>query len=306
MKFLDAPVTGGVAPRPVNVDGESKFRILEAYKVWLHREHDELSRELYPDVPDPLTHFATNTVAENFHYAAPGAPPPPRPSVRARQVLEAVGVIASHRIPADPDPIFAAIEAHRTALTRHEAAVFDHRRLMQTLSSERPRSFAPMHNQAAGAETPEWIASERAVKAAFDETQKCAIDMLHRPPTTLAGAIALLRYMEELEAGECPMPKELTDDRKTAGSRNRGHAHSWSFHAQRMIADALYAMADARTCPEGYVPVMRRDGAVVFLSNRQFAELSVANRAEIVVINPETCFDRPPREPVRWRQSEAA
>jgi hypothetical protein len=306
MKFLDAPVTGAVAPRPVNVDGESKFRILEAYKVWLHREHEELSRDLYPDVAEPLTHFNPDTAAENFHYAAPGSPPPPRPGVRARQVLEAVGVIASHRIPADPDPVLSAIEAHRTAVARHEAALLDHRRLMQTLSGERPRSISPARETIAGTEPPEWAESERTVKATFDDTQKCAIDMLHRPPTTMAGAIALLRYMEELEVGECPMPKDLTDDRKTAAGRNRGQAYGWTFHAQRMIADALYVMADARTCPEGYTPVMRPDGAIAFLSSRAFAELSVASRAEIVVINPETCFDRPPREPVRWKQSKAA
>jgi hypothetical protein len=305
MKFLDAPVTGAVAPRPVNVDGESKFRILEAYKVWLHREHEELSRDLYPDVPEPLTYFNSETAADNFHYAAPDSPPPPRPGTRARLVLEAVGVIVSHRIPADPDPIFAAIEAHRASLARHEAAVLDHRRLMQTLSSERTR-IVPARDAVAGSEAPEWLASERLVKTTFDETQKCAVDILQRSPTTLAGAIALLRYMEELEAGECPMPKDLTDDRKSSGNRTRGHAYSWTFHAQRMIADALYAMADARTCPEGYTPVMRPDGAIAFLSNRAFAELSVASRSEIVVVNPETCFDRPPREPARWKQSKAA
>ena len=306
MKFLDAPVTGAVAPQPVNVDGESTFRILEAYKVWLHREHEELSRDIYPDQPDPLSHFNLETVAENFHYEAPDEPPPARPHTRARLVLEAVGAIASRRIPADADPIFAAIDAHRAAVARYRAAIRDKRRLKETLPGNRTRSVVTVwEDTIANTDAPEWIASERLVKRMLDLACEGALDILRTPPTTLAGAIDLLRYVADFDARSSAMPGNFTDFADDPENSRAGNKRGWAYHAQRMIADALYAMADARNCPDGFTPVMA-DGELQFLSNRAFADLSVSRRAEIAVINPETCFDRPTGEATKREISQAA
>jgi hypothetical protein len=306
MKFLDAPVTGALAPRPANVDGESTFRILEAYKVWLHREHEELSRDLYPDLDDPAGHFNPNTVAENFHYEAPDEAPPPRPHTRARQVLEAVGAIASRRLPADPDPVFAAIGAHRAALDRYEAAVRDNFRLREMMAGGRVRPPMSGREEKIGeTNLPEWIASERLMAKMAAAAREHAMDIVATPPTTLAGAIELLGYIGEVEARRRRLPEEFRDLGVGPEVSRSGQGTDWALRIQRTIADALYAMADARNCPEGFTPVMA-DGDLSFISNRAFADLPVSRRAEIAVINPETCFDRPAGEPKRRGVSEAA
>jgi len=307
MKFLDAPVTGAVATRPVNVDGESTFRILEAYKVWLHREHEALSRDLYPDLAEPEVHFSPHTFADNFHYEVPDEAPPPRPHTRARLVLEAVGAIASRRIPADPDPIFAAIGDHRAALDRYEAAVRDNFRLREMMAGGRIRPPMSGREEKIGeTNLPEWIASERLMAKMAGAAREHALDILATPPTTLAGAIELLGYMGEVEARRRRLPEEFRDLGVGADASSRpGQGGDWMLRVQRMIADALYAMADARNCPEGFTPVMA-DGDLSFISNRAFADLPVSRRGEIAVINPETCFDRPAGEPKRRGVSEAA
>jgi hypothetical protein len=306
MKFLDAPITGAVAPRPVNVDGESTFRILEAYKVWLHREHEELSRDLYPNLDEPEGHFSPNTLAENFHYEPPGEPAPPRPHTRARLVLEAVGAIASRRIPADPDPVFSAIGAHRSALDRYEAAVRDNSRLREMLAGGRIRPPMSGREEKIGdTNLPEWIASERLMAKMGAAAREQAMDILATPPTTLAGAIELLGYIGEVEARRRHLPEEFREFGVGPDPSRAGQTRDWALQAQSMIADALYAMADARNCPEGFTPVMA-DGELSFISNRAFADLTVSRRAEIAVINPETCFDRPAGEPGRRGVSEAA
>jgi hypothetical protein len=305
MKFLDAPVTGAVAPRPVNVDGESSFRIQEAYKVWLHREHEELSRDLYPDLADPAGYFGLNTLTENFHYEPPDEAPPQRPHTRARLVLEAVGAIASRRIPADPDPAFAAIATHREALDRYEAAVRDNFRLREMMAGGRVRPPMSGREERIGeTNLPEWIASERLMAKMASAAREQAMAILATPPTTLAGAIELLGYLGELEVRRRRLPEEFRD-LGLGGDTRPGEAGDWALQVQRVIADALYAMADARNCPEGFTPVMV-DGELSFISNRAFADLTVGRRAEIAVINPETCFDRPAGEPRRRGVSEAA
>jgi hypothetical protein len=306
MKFLDAPVTGALAPRPANVDGESTFRILEAYKVWLHREHEELSRDLYPDLDDPADYFNPNTVVENFHYEAPDEASPPRPLTRARLVLEAVGAIASRRLPADPDPVFAAIGAHRAALDRYEAAVRDNFRLREMMAGGRVRPPMSGREERIGeTNLPEWIASERLMAKMAASAREHAMEIVATPPTTLAGAIELLGYIGEVEARRRRLPEEFRDLGVGPETSRPGQGTDWTLRIQRTIADALYAMADARNCPEGFTPVMA-DGDLSFISNRAFADLPVSRRAEIAVINPETCFDRPAGEPKRRGVSEAA
>jgi hypothetical protein len=305
MKFLDAPVTGALAPRPANVDGESNFRILEAYKLWLHREHEELSRDLYPDLADPLGYFGENTLTENFHYEPPDEAPPPRPHTRARIVLEAVGAIASRRIPADPDPVFAAIAAHREALDRYEAAVRDNLRLREMMAGGRVRPPMSGREERIGeTNLPEWIASERLMAKTASGAREQALQILATPPTTLAGAIELLGYLGELEGRRRRLPEEFRD-LGLGGDARSNQASDWMLRVQGVIAEALYAMADSRNCPDGFTPVMD-EGVLSFMSNRAFADLTVSRRDEIAVINPETCFDRPAGEPRRRSISEAA
>jgi hypothetical protein len=86
--------------------------------------------------------------------------------------------VAAAGILAEPDPIFAAIEAHRAAEAAFTATVDDE------------------------AETEEHDPRRPAVVIAYDRASDnadaAAWALIENPPTTIAGAAALLRYADKL------------------------------------------------------------------------------------------------------------
>jgi hypothetical protein len=91
-----------------------------------------------------------------------------------RAVLAGAAALPAVSVPAlvagaDPDPIFAAIEAHRAARKRLDTEAFDD-----------------------ADDCPEW-------HEANDATDRAAADLAETKPVTIAGAAALMRYIVEIE-----------------------------------------------------------------------------------------------------------
>jgi hypothetical protein len=85
------------------------------------------------------------------------------------------------------DPIFLAIDRHR-------------RTFMQTLFDIEPSM------QMYGSD-PDYEKAAAAAAAAWDRTHAAAVDLIKVQPTTLAGVIALLKYVEEFNSGALQHPE---------------------------------------------------------------------------------------------------
>jgi hypothetical protein len=121
---------------------------------------------------------------------------------------------------APPDPIFAAIEAHRTAMTTFNAVVDAQSELRSS--------------------TREYEALGGPLDRAYDAQHDAALALLSVAPTTITGAVALLRYANEYtetESGDDMWPDHpVTDD---------DDARPWAFFLHAHVADALEQIAAA-------------------------------------------------------------
>lgn len=102
-------------------------------------------------------------------------------------------------LPARPaDPIFAAIDAHRSAVADFMAAVKAESRLEEALPRERRKSTITAYERTiVETDDPRWIESEIRIDQTGDAMEDAAIAILDIEPETLQGAAAALRYMVE-------------------------------------------------------------------------------------------------------------
>ena len=82
------------------------------------------------------------------------------------------------------DPIYAAIDAHRQAVAAHDA-VMDIRAAFNDVN---------MNDE----QRTQLAALEPAVDGAWDRLEDAGITLVNTDPTTLAGIVALCRYVEPL------------------------------------------------------------------------------------------------------------
>jgi len=107
----------------------------------------------------------------------------------------AAPAMASH---GGPDPIFAAIEAHRRANEATNALLREHSDLEEKLPKEISQSrITAWEEKIVETDAPEWIASERALMAAHDAEIDAALELASVSPKTTAGAAAILAYVVE-------------------------------------------------------------------------------------------------------------
>jgi hypothetical protein len=102
-------------------------------------------------------------------------------------VAAAVAVPVSVKAATD-DPIFALIEEHRAAWAKYSAA----NDAYEAIEPERwyqPKQIPPTNPEAAAAD----LHCEKMLEA----ERKATVALLTTPPATLAGAVALLRYIAE-------------------------------------------------------------------------------------------------------------
>jgi hypothetical protein len=137
------------------------------------------------------------------------------------------------------DPIFAAIENHKTAYRKMEAVVSEHSRLESTLPRDKCKSsISVWEEKIVATDDPRWIESERAVIRSFDAETDAACVLVSICPTTIAGIMALLRYAVAVDKDGEAWPRELVSD---DGAKTR----SWHYFLIEVIAEALPGLVSA-------------------------------------------------------------
>jgi len=137
------------------------------------------------------------------------------------------------------DPVFAAIAAHRAAVAEFDkncTDLSDGRRYRQTIALGKPSPYL--------LGIPE---AEAAYDCQSEAEQDAAMAILDTPPTSLAGAVALLRYLTEVDEDRWP---SLEDD--------DGQEVSWLNCAHQVLADAIEAISGL---PIGDPPMPASTGA---------------------------------------------
>jgi hypothetical protein len=190
----------------------------------------------------------------------------------------------AHAMPAMPDPIFAAIDAHRLANEAFARACVPWSRL---------EMWKPEV-----ASAPETAALNGAADAASDEADAAALTLLDVAPTTIAGCVALLRYANnyvERNGDDVTWPHHLVE----AGQEDDDDApvRSWTFFLHAHVADALEAI-EARGLPVASPRIVASkfstqgnpDDAEAIRLTHQFLEL--AQQYDLVVDAEEAAGER--------------
>lgn len=144
------------------------------------------------------------------------------------------------------DPIFSAIEAHRSVANAYTAACAENCRLEEELPQDQRRSMVCGYEaRIVESDDPRWIANENAVASLSDEMDQAACDMLDVVPTTIEGVRALLSYAAAVERGDesgGAWPDDLRDEEIV---KPRIGGHPWWFFMANNLANAL-AQIEAR------------------------------------------------------------
>jgi hypothetical protein len=176
--------------------------------------------------------------------------PPPRAATRRDFLAQAAAVAtgsavlgvatvspgAAKAAPAwplgSPDPIFAAIEAHRTARVDFEWAVEWHGRLEEDLPKDRSQSrITALETKIIDSDDAQWIACERLVDATTDVETDAGCALVAIAPTTMAGVVALLQYVVAADTDGEMWGADMEDD--------EGRGRSWHHFLIEMLADVL-------------------------------------------------------------------
>jgi hypothetical protein len=174
----------------------------------------------------------------------------PVDSTRRRFLSQAAGVAAgsavlatgatipapAEALPRVPDPILAAIEAHRAVTVELHSVLAVQSGLERTLPRDkRQSSIDAWEEKIIATDDPRWIECERAVHATFDAETDAAIELLNVRPATMLGLIALLQYVTDADLDGEAWPRELLSD---DGTKTR----SWHHFFVENLADFLPGM----------------------------------------------------------------
>lgn len=137
-----------------------------------------------------------------------------------------------------PDPVFAAIEAHKAAVAATSAAVGLHSALDEKLPIEKCRSsVTAWGEEIVATDDPRWIDAERGVMRCHHAESDAACALINNPPATMAGVLALLQYAIAADTDGEGWPQLESDDFK--------RTRSWQYFLIEMLADALAGMVQA-------------------------------------------------------------
>lgn len=140
----------------------------------------------------------------------------------------------------EPDPVFAAIEAHRRA----EAAFDEHARLEDRLDDEIPceRRLTRCGDEVVPTDDPRWIAYQRDYEALHFAEQEAEDKLADVVPTTLQGVRAMLAYAVEVEKRRgVPWSDDFADPEAPNRKLGRSFHYFVSKNLERSIAGMLLA-----------------------------------------------------------------
>jgi hypothetical protein len=142
-------------------------------------------------------------------------------SLAAGAALNAAALVKVHGT--EPDPILALIEAHRRASALFEEVVHRLGKLDEVIPSERRKNYHVEHRgtDVGKNDDPCWTATQNEYWTKSDAEDELACELLHAEVTTIAGAVALLRYANEYVDAGNEWPDDLTDDSRRRWRRER-------------------------------------------------------------------------------------
>jgi hypothetical protein len=150
---------------------------------------------------------------------------------RSRQAMQA------------PDPIFAAIEAHKRAYAALDACLGRKSKLeeqfMDAVADMQDKIERYHQLKALEAADPEWCALEKQTLELHDAEEETILGMIEDRPHTLAGAAALLRHVVDQERRGNEWPRGLQEEE--TGFDNE----DWATFLHRNIAEVIEAAARA-------------------------------------------------------------
>jgi hypothetical protein len=124
--------------------------------------------------------------------------------------------LANPVLAAANDPVFAAIEVHKTARLAFDNAVSRGCALEQELPREKTRSWITVwEEEIVETDDPRWIDSVREVHLTSDAVTDAAYALANIAPTTMAGVVGLLRYAISFPPEEWPEGVQSDDDTET-------------------------------------------------------------------------------------------
>lgn len=163
-------------------------------------------------------------------------------ALAAGSVVNLAAIVAK----ADADPILAVIERHRAAFAATCALLQEQNRLENEIRRAARRSNWILDKiEIAETDDPRWIDFTRR-----DFASSCALDdaataMIEVRPTTMAGVLALLAYIDDFNRGTRSehyiWPGELIDD-KTMDGRGNPLEMPWAFWVMRNVQAALQSI----------------------------------------------------------------
>lgn len=131
-----------------------------------------------------------------------------------------------------PDPILAAIETHKAAMSAVVAVLDTHTILEKELPKEKRRSFVTIwEEKIVETDDPRWIECEREIIRAWDAEMDAAVTLVTVRPTTQAGLLALLQHALMHDTDGCAWPAELVSD--------DGKRRTWHYFLIENVATAL-------------------------------------------------------------------
>ncbi len=160
-------------------------------------------------------------------------------AIAALPALAATGAVAQDAA----DPVFAAIETHKTAAANHAEAVDVIAELEEALPpQERQWSAADGEREppAGTSDNPRWIDAQVAVLSsgdALDDASWALIDSA--APTTVAGAAALLSYAHDFVAAGNRWP--------AYAGEGAGETEDWNSEMHRKLAAVLGQPAEGES-----------------------------------------------------------
>lgn len=134
-----------------------------------------------------------------------------------------------------PDPVLAAIQAHKTAYDAYGAAIDRNEAVGASLPADKRRSNDNRwEEEIYETDDPRWIESEREVVRTSSEADRLAVGLLSIVPTTLIGLIAIVEYAVVHDVDGVHWPDNLDDD------DTQGRQRSWQhFLLQNVVLVAL-------------------------------------------------------------------
>lgn len=118
--------------------------------------------------------------------------------------LSALAIPALAAPPSTPDPIFAAIERHRQSALEFYRQVAIEAELDEIIPFEKRKNYhvEDRDNPDVGRDDdPRWTAFRKTYDIASDEKESSAIELTDTVPTTMAGVVALLAYLDSFARG---------------------------------------------------------------------------------------------------------